>query len=48
MTTKTTAWEAVRDESLAAMDATECAEHEAAAKARLGLADLVCNARTGA
>lgn len=51
MTTKTTAWETVRDESLAAMDATERAEYDAAAieaDARLELADLVYNARTTA
>lgn len=51
MITKTTAWEAVRDESLAAMDITERAEYAAAnaeSEARLELAELVYNARTAA
>ncbi|MCL2455717.1 MAG: helix-turn-helix domain-containing protein [Micrococcales bacterium] len=47
----TTPWEQVRDESLAAMTTTERAEYDAAAveaEARMDLADLVYNARTGA
>lgn len=47
----TTPWVQVRDESLAAMTATERAEYDAAAieaEARLRLAELVYNARTNA
>jgi ribosome-binding protein aMBF1 (putative translation factor) len=47
----TTPWEQVRNESLAAMTETERAEYDAGAieaEARLQLADLVYNARTGA
>lgn len=49
MSTSTTPWEQIRDQSLAAMSQAERAEYDAAAveaEARLQLADLVYNGRT--